>query len=379
MKTAALLLALGAAAEASPKKDPPAAAAFDDRAALDNFAAALAAQKAGTADRPLRISYFGDSLTADDQITNGLRTRLQAQLGDGGAGFVFAAPPHPFCEHRAVTRWVGGGWRVWGISTQAPSDRLLGLGGSAETDDDGVIALAPAGALRSVDVHYLAQPHGGSFDVKADGKVVQTVDTKAADKQSAFAQVSVPDGTKKIRFEAKGKVRLFGATLEAGKGVVVDNLGVVNATAKGMDTNDLPDHLQNQLAHRQADLVVVMYGTNEAEWLAARGAGMEEHERVFGDILAARPRREPQGELPRRVAARSARLARRQHAAADVDPGDGRGTAPRGEGPRLRVLGHVQLDGRQGRVARLVPAGLDRQRLPAPDDRRCGSHRRSAL
>jgi len=197
---------------------------------------------------------------------------------------VFAAPPHPYCEHRAVARWSSG-WTVYGISTQASSDHLLGLGGSADTSDEGTVALAPTGAVKTVDVHYLAQPHGGSFDVKADGKVVQTIDTKASEKQSSFATVTVPDGTKKIRFEAKGKVRLFGASLETGKGAVVDNLGVVNATAKGMDTNDMPEHLQNQLAHRQADLVVVMYGTNEAEWLAPKGAGMEEHEKVFGDIL----------------------------------------------------------------------------------------------
>src|SRR5205823_13230957 len=67
--------------------------------------------RAGGADRPLRISYFGDSLTADDHITNELRHKLQSDLGDGGPGFVFAVPPHPFCQHRAVTRIVGGGWR----------------------------------------------------------------------------------------------------------------------------------------------------------------------------------------------------------------------------------------------------------------------------
>jgi lysophospholipase L1-like esterase len=39
-------------------------------------------------------------------------------------------------------------------------------------------------------------------------------------------------------------------------------------------------------AHRGADLVVFMLGTNEAEWLAPRGAGMAEHERLFGELLA---------------------------------------------------------------------------------------------
>ena len=82
------------------------------RHALDGFRDALAAQRAGTAEHPLRVSYFGDSLTADDHITNALRVKLQALLGDGGPGFVFAAPPHPFCQHRAVARVVSEGWHV---------------------------------------------------------------------------------------------------------------------------------------------------------------------------------------------------------------------------------------------------------------------------
>jgi lysophospholipase L1-like esterase len=81
-------------------------------------------------------------------------------------------------------------------------------------------------------------------------------------------------------------VRLFGATLEAKAGAVVDNLGVVNATAKQMRNNNLEAHWHNQLAHRAPDLVVVMYGTNEAEWIRPRGAAMAEHEKLFGELLA---------------------------------------------------------------------------------------------
>ncbi len=67
---------------------------------------------------------------------------------------------------------------------------------------------------------------------------------------------------------------------------MVDNLGVVNATAKGLATNDLGDHLRDELAHRAADLNVVMLGTNEAEWLVPRSVGMAEHEKLFGELLA---------------------------------------------------------------------------------------------
>src|SRR5215468_3056614 len=166
---------MAATAAAAPKQSLP-AAAFEDTClddackhhALDAFRAAYAAQRDGKAEHPLRISYFGDSLTADDHITHALRQKLQADVGDGGPGFVFAAPPHPYCQHRAVVRVVGGSWESFGISTVVPADHLLGLGGSAE--GDGVIRFIPnAKDVRSVDVHYLAQPHGGAFEIVADG------------------------------------------------------------------------------------------------------------------------------------------------------------------------------------------------------------------
>ena len=254
--------------------------------ALDAFRSALAAQRAAKADHPLRISYFGDSLTADDHITDALRGKLQALVGDGGAGFVFAAPPHPYCQHRAVTRVVGGSWDVRGISTTGAGDRLLGLGGSAETSEGGTIKLVPKGKLASVDIHYLAQPQGGTLDVACDGKVTSSIATKGDHKRALFQSVAIPDGTKRIELRTRGRVRLFGAALEAKTGAVVDNLGVVNATVKGLRKHDLVDHWKNQLAHRAADLVVIMYGANEAEWLQPKGKSIAEHEKLFGELLA---------------------------------------------------------------------------------------------
>ena len=287
-----VVLAVAPLAMAGARK-PPAPAAIEDPCtdgdackhhALDAFRDALAAQRAGTESHPLRVSYFGDSLTADDHITEDLRAKLQALLGDGGPGFVFAAPPHPYCQHRAVARVVGEGWHVHGISTVVPPDRLLGLGGSAECDGGGTIKLVPTGAVSTLELHYLAQPHGGTLDIAVDTKVVQTIATAAAAKKGSFATVALPPG-KRIELRATGRVRLFGASLEAAKGAVVDNLGVVNATAKAMRNNNMDAHWRNQLAHRASDLVVIMYGTNEAEWLRPSGAGMAEHEKVLGELL----------------------------------------------------------------------------------------------
>lgn len=280
-----LLLCLVATAHAAPKTEVVPPATFEEPKALAAFRKALAAQQAGNASHALRISYFGDSLTADDQITAALRERLDAMLGDGGPGFVWAVPPHPYCQHRAIARASSGTWRVHGISTAQPSDRLLGLGGSAETDSGGSIRLVAKANVTSIDLHYLAQPKGGELAVFAEGKEVGTVQTAAEKKQTAFAQLAIPDGARKFELRARGKVRLFGASLENAKGAVVDNLGVVNATAKQLANHNLPEHWQKQLSHRDADLVVIMLGTNEAEWLAPRGQGMAEHEKLFGDLL----------------------------------------------------------------------------------------------
>ena len=280
MKTALLVIAFGVVAEASPKLDPPSPATFDDpKHSLDHVRAAFVARHA-------RISWFGDSVTADDQITHGLRKRLQAQLGDGGPGFVFGAPPHPYCQHRALTRVVSDEWTVHGISTTIPPDRLLGLGGSTETESGGTIKLVPAAPITHVDVHYLAQPHGGTLELVADGKSVAVVDTSFSDKKGMFLTAELPDGAAKLELRARGRVRLFGVTLENATGAVVDNLGVVNATAKAMRNHNMDEHWRNQLVHRAPDLVVVMYGTNEAEWIAPNGAGMAEHEKIFGELLA---------------------------------------------------------------------------------------------
>lgn len=289
---ALLVLATTARAETAraPKQvataNPETAAAAQIEGTLERFEKALASQRAGTATRALRVSWFGDSLTADDSITNVVRQKLGALVGKGGPGYVFAAPPHPYNRHRAVDRFSTGSWRVHGISSSVAPDKLLGFGGSAESEGSGTIRLTAHAPVSLVDLHYLEQPRGGKLAIVVGNKVVQELATAGEAKQAAFAQVALPTGTKRVELRARGRVRLFGASLEAARGVVVDNLGVVNGTAKQLVKYNRADHWKHQLAHRDADLIVVMLGTNEAEWLHAKGAGMAEHERLFGELLA---------------------------------------------------------------------------------------------
>jgi hypothetical protein len=237
------------------------------RWAMDGFYRAVDDAKQAKLGRAVRVSWYGDSVIATDAIPGRLRTLLQGELGDGGPGFVYVVPPHRFCGHEALTRSSGGDWNAHAISTTQVADGLYGVGGStAETSDGRATIKLNAGTASQVELYYLGQPHGGTATITADGKSVATVETRNADKQPGYAAASVEGGAKKFEITTAGRVRLFGIDLENTTGAVVDNLGVVSVNVKSFDVNNAA-HFEAELAHRSADLVMIMIGANEAQWL----------------------------------------------------------------------------------------------------------------
>ncbi len=297
LATVATLTAL-----ASAHADPPTPAVFDDPCvagsgprctrALDGFYAALAATEAGTAAHAVRITYVGDSLSADDKLAQHLRDALVPRFGDGGPGFLHIVPPHHYCRIRTAKRSASSSWKVWGVSQPFPADRLLGYGGGSVESQGGAAAhfTPKSPVVTTAEVYYLAQPGGGSFTATVDGTDAVTVDSSAPAKKAGFATVPITGTLGKLDLRASGKVRLFGVVLEAPRGVVVDNLGVVNATAKAWDKNRR-DHFQGQAARRAPDLFIVMIGANEAGWLA--GDDLAAYHTVLADLVAPVKRANP--------------------------------------------------------------------------------------
>jgi lysophospholipase L1-like esterase len=256
------------------------------RWAMDAFYHAAREAKRGKLGRALRVSWYGDSVIATDAVPSVLRARFQQELGNGGPGFVYIVPPHRFCGHEAITRASGGSWNVHAITTALVPDGLYGIGGStADTDDGRATIKLVTGTASQVELYYLAQPRGGSVAITADGKPLATVDTRATAKQPGFATATVAAGAQKFDFAARGRVRLFGAALENPTGAVVDNLGVISVNLKSFDANK-PEHFQAELAHRGADLVMFMIGTNEAEWLSPGDRDTRDYATRYSKLLA---------------------------------------------------------------------------------------------
>lgn len=256
--------------------------------ALDSFRAALAKSRQRELGRPLRLSLFGDSVVATDEIPGRLRHQAVAELGDGGPGFVYAHAPHRFCAHEAITRSQSGSWSNYAVSMSAVRDHLYGYGGATTQTDGGAVTTKIKGEPAThIAVHYLAQPRGGQLQILRDREEAPllTVDSRADQAAPQVARAEVKDGARAVSLRASGSVRLFGLVLERDSGAVVDNLGIVSVTAKNFSRNDHA-HWASQIRARQPDLVMIMLGANEAQWLQGGANEMRDYTARYTELLA---------------------------------------------------------------------------------------------
>ncbi|MGE5181956.1 MAG: GDSL-type esterase/lipase family protein [Acidobacteriota bacterium] len=266
---------------------PEQVGALDDpRHAMEGFYKAVAAEQKGTLGRAVRVSWYGDSVIADDQLAGRLRKRLQDDLGDGGPGFVYVVRPHRFCNNEAIIRGDEAGWRPYAISTNRTSDGLYGPAGStAETDGGRATIKLASGKVTGVELYYLAQPHGGEVTITGDGAELVRAATAGDQKAAGWATGRAADGVKKLVIDTRGNVRLFGLDLENDRGAVVDNLGIVSVNVKSFGAND-PEHWAAEVDHRGADLVMIMIGANEAEWLSPGDRDTKDYQSHYEAVLA---------------------------------------------------------------------------------------------
>ncbi len=249
----------------------------DPTNALDALNAALVRTEQKSPGAITRITHYGDSPITNDGITATVRLLLQKQFGDAGHGFMLIDRPWAWYGHQAITFSSGGGWNSDSLLNPQVRDGRFGLGGVAfHASGPGKYArygTATAGEngrnFSRVDVYYLAQPGGGQFSIGINDAVSETVSTTSEVTHSGFHQARAPQAGENS-FTVKttgGNVRLFGVVLENdGPGVVYDSLGVNGAFAGLLATVMNEQHWAEQLQHRQPNLVILNYGTNESQF-----------------------------------------------------------------------------------------------------------------
>jgi lysophospholipase L1-like esterase len=153
-------------------------------------------------------------------------------------------------------------------------DGLYGLGGvSFRSEGPGVFsrfATTQSGAfgqkVSKFVLDYLEQPGGGTLEVKIDGHLQETIDTRADAPRSAIKTYAVPDGQHELEVRAtSANARAFGVWMERDEpGVVLDAIGIQGCRIRFLDQSD-DAHFAEQLRLRDPQLTVFQYGMNESE------------------------------------------------------------------------------------------------------------------
>jgi lysophospholipase L1-like esterase len=239
---------------------------FDNNGALDHFYAGLRDLHAGQSRRTVRIVHYGDSPTTADLITGDARELLQERFGNAGPGFLLIAKPWAWYGHHGVDIAATG----WKIDTAVGSVREAnyGLGGAIFTGPVGATSTIRLNAhdSTSVEVEYLEEPGGGNLDISADGALVGTVNTAGDSKKDADTTISIPAGTKQVQLTVSGSpVQVFGVVFARDtRGLTYDSIGLNGASTTVMSRAFNPQAFTAALEHRNPDLVIINYGTNES-------------------------------------------------------------------------------------------------------------------
>lgn len=217
----------------------------------------------GESDAPVHIIHFGDSHTAADEWTGGLRDFFQQRFGDGGSGFSLAG--HPFVGYRRFDARGGAtnGWRSEGLRTGA-GDGFFGLGGISITARRGGESAYLDADCDHLEIHYLQQPGGGTLELYVDGEHTQDIPTEGEFGPGA-ASVMGPSGYHRFKLVSADSrpVRLFGWVADKSSGVTYEALGINGAEASVMLRWNA-EMMATYMQRRNPGLIVLAYGTNEA-------------------------------------------------------------------------------------------------------------------
>jgi lysophospholipase L1-like esterase len=262
-----------------PHEEPPRPSMLldDSNGSLDSFYKALRRTEKRTSGAVTRIVHYGDSPTTADLITGDVRALLQQHFGDAGHGFIFVAKPWAWYQHRGV-ELSGSGWRARPASRFEAHDGFFGLGGVSFTGADSArtrILLRDPGQS-NFELSYLREPGGGAIAISTNGHEVTRIFTEGGAKAPGFATFTIAGGASTLELQPVGSVRVFGLTAEKpGPGVVYDSLGLNGGSITVLSHIFEPRHWAEELRHRRPDLVIINYGTNEADFAAFVDSGYE--------------------------------------------------------------------------------------------------------
>lgn len=229
--------------------------------------------RAAAGDR-VRMTFFGASHTGGDFWTGHLRRLLQERYGDLGHGWILPAALYTGYRGQDLNLCRTDGWRPdWVGKKSGRDDGLYGFGATVSSNDPADFGWLetttdnPQGrAVSRFEIFTLGEPDGGTLLATVDDAPPEELPTLAGDVRYLRHRIEVPDGPHRLTLRPKGdgEVRVLGVSAEReGGGVIVDAIGIRGRTARTWLRWDT-DLATRAIASLDTDLIVLAYGTNEA-------------------------------------------------------------------------------------------------------------------
>lgn len=232
---------------------------------LNRFFAAVDSISRG---RTVRIAWYGDSFVEGDILVGDLRDTLQTVWGGAGVGFVPITSE--VAQFKRTLKHNFRGWTAYSIIKKSENRPALGLNGyayrpepEAKVHYEGARYFKNTQRWNRVKFFYTADTER-SFVWQANNEAPHQEKLPAkASRLSTWKWTGSEAGTEAfaIRFPETSGLLAYGATLENGPGVYIDNFSV-RGNSGGPLKLLAPEFIHEFDAVQKYDLIVIQVGLN---------------------------------------------------------------------------------------------------------------------
>jgi len=236
-----------------------------DQQGLSRFFAAVDSISRG---RTVRVAWYGDSFVEGDILVGDLRDTLQTAWG--GAGVGFGPITSEVAQFKRTLKHNFRGWTAYSIIKKSESRPKLGLNGyayrpepEAKVHYEGTNYFKHTQRWNQVRFFYKSES-ARSFVWQVGGEAPhqETLPAKP-DRLGTWKWHGSANGTNAfaLRFSESEGILAYGATLESGPGIYLDNFSVRGNSGGPLKLLD-PEFMHQFDAVQQYDLIVLQVGLN---------------------------------------------------------------------------------------------------------------------
>ncbi|MEI7812000.1 MAG: hypothetical protein WCJ01_06180 [Ignavibacteria bacterium] len=184
-----------------------------------------------TKGKKVRIAHFGDSIIEGDLISSDLRQFFQEKFGGNGAGFL-SMNSYDIQFRKSTRHTFSDNWKSASLFTKNPDKLPMGMNGCAfQAAENGWVKFEVSNysktlkSFKNVRVFYTNSASNAVIKYSFNNGSAQTAKLPVSGaKVKELLLTSATDATSlQMNFSSCGTTVFFGASLENGNGVYIDN------------------------------------------------------------------------------------------------------------------------------------------------------------